>query len=99
LAPGRNLHWNTRTKDENGQDIFISLRDAAEYINEEFLTALEVYCVTENLGCLPFAGGWAEQPEWIVRAVTALKTEIRKADEDEREIKQQEEEAHKKYGK
>ena len=51
------------------------------------------------MGCLPFAGGWAEQPEWITQAITALKVERYKVDEEEREIKRQEQEDTKKHGK
>jgi len=53
----------------------------------------------ENLGCLPFGGGWAEQPEWITQALSVLKVERWKADEEEREAKQQEEEERRKYVK
>jgi len=60
---------------------------------------MEVFCVSENMGCLPFSGGWAQQPEWITRAVSALKVERSKVDEEEREIKRQEQEGVKKHGK
>jgi len=50
----------------------------------------------ENLGCLPFAGGWAEQPEWITQALAVLKVERYKVDEEEREAKRQEIEDRKK---
>ena len=53
----------------------------------------------ENLGCLPFTGGWAEQPAWITQALSVLKVERWKVDEEERELKQQEEEDRGKYGK
>ena len=86
-------------KDDRGQDIFIPVQDAADYINEEFCTALEVFCVSENLGCLPFAGGWAEQPEWIMNAILILKAERWKIDEEERELKHQEQEVARKHGK
>ena len=51
----------------------------------------------ENFGCLPFEGGWAEQPAWITQTLAVLKTERWKADEEEREAKQQEIEDRKKY--
>jgi hypothetical protein len=51
----------------------------------------------ENLGCLPFAGGWAEQPEWITQALSVLKVERWKIDEEERELNQQEKGEQKKY--
>jgi hypothetical protein len=93
------LLWNTRIKDDRGQDEFIPVMDAASYITEEFYAALDVFCMCENLGCLPFAGGWAEQPEWIIQALSVLKVERWKVDEEERDIKQQEEKDRKKYGK
>jgi len=67
------------------------------YINEEFYAALDVFYMCENLGCLPFAGGWAEQPQWITQALAVLKVERWKADEEEREAKRQEEEDRRKY--
>jgi hypothetical protein len=79
--------------------VFIPVRDAAAYISEEFAAALEVFRVSENMGCLPFSGGWAEQPEWITRAISVLKVERCKIDEEEREIKRQEQEGAKKYGR
>jgi hypothetical protein len=97
VSPGRNPLWNTRVKDERGQDVFIPVKDAASYITEEFASALEVFCISENMGCLPFAGGWAEQPEWITRAIFTLKVERRNVDEEEREIEQQGKEDAKKY--
>jgi hypothetical protein len=51
------------------------------------------------MGCLPFSGGWAEQPEWITRAICALKVERYKTDEEEREIKRQEQEDARKHGR
>jgi hypothetical protein len=99
VSLGRNPLWNTRVKDERGQDVFIPLLDAASYITEEFCAVLEILCVSENMGCLPFAGGWAEQPEWITRAIFTLKVERFMVDEEEREIERQEQEDAKKYGR
>jgi hypothetical protein len=75
------------------------LRDAASYITEEFYAALDVFCTCENLGSLPFSGGWAEQPAWITQALSVLKVERWKVDEEERELKMQEEEDKRKYAK
>ena len=86
-------------QDERGQDVFIHLSEAASYINEEFCMALEVYYMTENMGCLPFSGGWAEQPHWITQALSVLKVECWRIDEEEREKKRQEEEDRRKYDK
>jgi hypothetical protein len=99
VFPGRNLLWNTRVKDERGRDVFIPVKDAAAYITEEFYAALDVFCISENLGCLPFAGGWAEQPEWIVHVISVLKVERWKVDEEDRELKRQEQEEARKHGK
>ena len=51
------------------------------------------------MGCLPFAGGWAEQPAWIIKALYVLKTERWKAEEEERKQKQREAEDAAKYGR
>jgi len=53
----------------------------------------------ENLGCLPFSGGWAQQPFWITQALSVLKIERFKADEEEREEKQRQQEDRRKYVK
>ena len=98
-APGRDPLWNSRAKDERGEDIFIRTSEAASYITEEFYTMLEVFYTSENLGCLPFAGGWAEQPAWITGALSTLKVEKYRVDEEERKLKQKEEEDRRKYGR
>jgi len=73
--------------------------DAVSFITEEFYAALDVFYTTENMGCLPFSGGWAEQPAWITEALSVLKVERWKVDEEERELKQQEAEDRRKHGK
>ena len=98
-APGRDPLWNSRAKDERGQDIFIRTGEAASYITEAFYAALEVFYISETLGCLPFAGGWAEQPEWITRALSVLKVERSRVDEEARALQQKEEEDRRKYGR
>jgi hypothetical protein len=60
---------------------------------------LDVFYTTETLGCFPFAGGWAEQPLWVVQALSVLKTEKLRIDEEERQQKQKEEEDRRKYGR
>jgi len=90
------LFWNTRAKDERGKDVFIRNSECAAYITEETVSAINVFCTCEILGCLPFAGGWAEQPAWIIQALSVLKIERSKVDEEERELKQREQEDVKK---
>jgi hypothetical protein len=99
VAPGRDLLWNTRARDERGEDIFIPTSRAASYITEEFYAALDVFYTSENFGCLPFAGGWAEQPLWIAQALSTLKVEKSRADEEERREKQRVEEDRRKHGR
>ena len=98
-APGRDPLWNSRAKDERGQDIFIRTSEAVSYITGESYTMLEVFYTSENLGCLPFGGGWAEQPVWIAQALSVLKVEKSRVDEEERESKRKEEEDRRKYGR
>jgi len=91
--------WNSRVKDEQGRDIFIAVSDASAYLTEDFYTMLAVFYTTQNMECLPFAGGWAEQPLWITTALEILKVEKWIADEEDREQKRQEAEAARKHGK
>jgi hypothetical protein len=58
---------------------------------------LQAFCTTQNLECLPFSGGWAEQPLWITRSLEILKLEKWKADEEDREQKRQGEKRRNKY--
>jgi hypothetical protein len=60
---------------------------------------LDVFYTSENMGCLPFAGGWAEQPAWIALTLSVLKVEKFRVDEEERINKQKEEEDRRKYGR
>jgi hypothetical protein len=63
---------------------------------------LGVFHTTLNLECLPFGGGWAEQPAWITAALEILKVEKWRADEEEREERRREAEAEahlNRYGK
>lgn len=67
--------WNTGVKDEYGKDISILQSTAGDYLTEEFWQCLNVFYMTENIGQLPFSGGWAEQPFWITQALSVLKVE------------------------
>jgi hypothetical protein len=73
--------------------------EAAAYVTEEFYAALEVFYVSETLGCLPFSGGWAEQPAWIATALSVLKAEKRRVDEEERAARQTDAEGLRKHGR
>lgn len=77
--------WMTGVRDEEGKDIAILTKNAGEYLTEEFFTCYYVWVQSENLECLPFLGGWAEQPEWIVDAIRILKGERATVDAQEKD--------------
>lgn len=41
--------------------------------------------MTENMKCLPFAGGWAEQPEYIFQIINLFRVEEDRWEQEERE--------------
>ena len=41
--------------------------------------------MTENMSCLPFAGGWAEQPDEITTVIALFRVEQSKWEAEERE--------------
>lgn len=67
--------WNTRVKDDEGHDIFIRRCDFKNYLTEDFYRALRIFAMSENLGCLPFSGGWAEQPADLMEVIELFKIE------------------------
>jgi hypothetical protein len=62
-------------EDGGGGRIFVRFSDMASYLTDEFFQCWNVYRISEELGSLPFSGGWAEQPEWMVRAILLFKRE------------------------
>lgn len=46
-----------------------------DYMTDEFWNALYIWNRTENLECLPFAGGWAEQPGFIPDIINLFRCE------------------------
>ncbi|MGP1587268.1 MAG: hypothetical protein ACTTHG_02875 [Treponemataceae bacterium] len=67
--------FDTKIKDETGNSIFIKRKSFKDYLNEYFFSCLEVFYLTENMGCLPFAGGWAEQPAEITAVINLFRIE------------------------
>lgn len=67
--------YDTRLKNEDGSSLFIKRKDFKTYMSEYFWSALEVYILCENLECLPFAGGWAEQPAEITTILNLFRVE------------------------
>ena len=67
--------YDTRLKNEDGSSLFIKRKDFRTYMSEYFWSALEVYILSENLDCLPFAGGWAEQPAEITTILNLFRVE------------------------
>jgi len=47
----------------------------ASYLTDEFFQCWNVYRISEDVGQLPFAGGWAQQPEWMIRSIMLFKRE------------------------
>jgi len=45
------------------------------YLTDEFFQCWEIYHTSEELGCLPFSGGWAQQPEWMIKVIMLFKRE------------------------
>lgn len=56
-------------------------------MNDTFWSAYVIFCKTENLGCLPFAGGWAEQPADVVDVINLFKIEQSRWDSEQFEKK------------
>lgn len=71
-------------KDDEGKPIFVEASQVAQYMDETFWEALNIYAATELLGTLPFSGGWAEQPALVVQAIMALKVEQRLIESEKR---------------
>jgi len=69
--------------DENGNSVFILRSTIPGYMTEWFWSALEVYCMTVNMECLPFGGGWAEQPSEISTIISVLKVEDSRIEKEE----------------
>jgi hypothetical protein len=96
-AGRQNIRWNTGVQDGNGKTVFIEIGRAAEYLTGEFWQCYGVYIMSENMGCLPFAGGWAEQPEWITLAINLFKVESSLWEKKEFEARRREHDKNKKY--
>lgn len=85
-AAGRgDVLWNTRVKDDQGHDVFIRRGDVPRYMTDYFWSCLHLWVLTENLGTLPFGGGWADNPHEIVQVVNALRVASSQYDEEQRE--------------
>lgn len=74
-AHRRHRLWESGVKDSEGNVIMIPRHRLKDYMTDEFWTALFIWNRTENLGCLPFAGGWAEQPGFISEVLNLFKVE------------------------
>ncbi len=77
--------WNTHVKDAAGNDVFIRRGDVPRYMTDYFWSCLRLWVLTENLGALPFGGGWADNPHEIVQVVNALRVASSQYDEEQRE--------------
>lgn len=82
-----NVLWDTGVEDDEGKTIFIQRKDINSYLDETFWSAYIIWCRTENLGCLPFSGGWAEQPAAITEVINLFKVEQSKWEAEQMEKK------------
>lgn len=67
--------WDSGVKDAEGENIFIPRYRLEDYLTDDFWTALYIWNRTENLECLPFSGGWAEQPGFIADILNLFRCE------------------------
>lgn len=67
--------WDSGVPDADGNSILVPRSKLKEYMTDEFWLALYIWNRTENLGCLPFAGGWAEQPGYIAEILNLFRVE------------------------
>ena len=84
-----NVLYDTKLKNEDGSSLFILRKDFAQYMNEYFWSALEIYILSENLQCFPFAGGWAEQPAEITAILNLFRVEKSLWDKEQRDKEDQ----------
>ncbi len=71
----RHVLWDSGVPDAEGGTVMVPRSRLADYLTDDFWTALYIWSRTENLGCLPFAGGWAEQPGFISEVLNLFKVE------------------------
>jgi len=88
VRPGREwLPIKTGVIGENGKEIEIPTRDVGKYIDAYFWEAMDLYNTTALLECLPFSGGWAEQPYELLVILRTLKSEANRWERKEFEEK------------
>ncbi len=74
--------YDTKVQDEAGSNILIPRKTFREYLTPYFWSALDMFYLTENMKCLPFGGGWAEQPEEITVIINLFRIEQSKIEEE-----------------
>lgn len=77
--------WDSGVNDAEGRSVMIPRYQLKEYMTEDFWTALYIWNRSENLECLPFGGGWAEQPGFIAEIINLFKVEQAAFDKAQRE--------------
>ena len=56
----------------NGKLVPVRKSEVQRWCDEWFWSALELWSNWRTLGCMPFAGGWAEQPAHLVEVIMAV---------------------------
>lgn len=82
--------WNSHVKenrDGRELEIFVKRKELKGYLDEYFWSCLNVFFMTENMRCLPFSGGWAEQPAEITSVISLFRLEQSKWEKEEFEKK------------
>lgn len=57
-----------------GKLITVWKSEVAEWCDDWFFSCLDLWYRWKMFGCLPFTGGWAEQPAHLVEIIETLQT-------------------------
>ncbi len=55
--------------------VVILLKDAKNYLTDNFYLAMYVFTTSRNTKTPVFSGGWANWPYWVIRAINVLTEE------------------------
>lgn len=64
----------------NGKLVTIMRSEVNEYLDDWFWSSFDVWYRWKMFGCLPFGGGWAEQPAHLIRVIEVAEAAARSAD-------------------
>lgn len=64
----------------NGKLVTIMRSEVNAYLDDWFWSAFDVWYRWKMFGCLPFSGGWAEQPAHLITVIEVAEAAARSAD-------------------